>query len=383
MREQDIVIAKDILEPLSHYLARYEHIAFLSDENTVELFAEQLPDVKKGRILPGDVTPSMEVVESVRPLVQAHDVLVVIGSGTLNDIGKYASFLAGKPYAVIGTAPSMNGYVSANASISKNGFKHSLAAAMPEAAFFDLNILTKAPKRLIRSGIGDSLCRATVQSDWLLSHAVLGTAYDAALFAPLRQLENELITHIANDPFSEAAIRILMQLLIASGLSMVKAGSSYPASQGEHMIAHTMEMCFGERLPMTYHGEEIAVTSLYMAGLQEHVIAAMEEKNFQLPVLVYDELRIKTALPQTITKDACNAYQKKCTLFQQRRDFDKAAFLKEIASFSLPQKTLKTLLTQAGCPTTPEALGWKAEFFHQATEIAKYTRDRFTFLDIV
>ena len=41
------------------------------------------------------------------------------------------------------------------------------------------------------------------------------------------------------------SIELLMQTLLLSGLGMTIAGGSYPASQGEHMIAHTYEMLLG------------------------------------------------------------------------------------------------------------------------------------------
>jgi glycerol-1-phosphate dehydrogenase [NAD(P)+] len=43
--------------------------------------------------------------------------------------------------------------------------------------FLDLSILAAAPVRMIRSGLGDSLCRATAQADWLLSHLLFDLPY--------------------------------------------------------------------------------------------------------------------------------------------------------------------------------------------------------------
>ena len=68
------------------------------------------------------------------------------------------------------TAPSMNGYTSLNAAITEHGHKMSLPAQAPVGAFFDLGVLSAAPARMIRSGLGDSLCRTTAQADWLLAH---------------------------------------------------------------------------------------------------------------------------------------------------------------------------------------------------------------------
>src|SRR5512146_201047 len=44
---------------------------------------------------------------------------VAVGSGTINDLTKLASHLNGKPYMVVGTAASMDGYTAYGASITK------------------------------------------------------------------------------------------------------------------------------------------------------------------------------------------------------------------------------------------------------------------------
>ena len=62
------------------------------------------------------------------------DALVAVGSGTINDLCKYAAAKDGKPYVVFATAPSMNGYTSMNAAITVDGHKKTLPAATPRAS---------------------------------------------------------------------------------------------------------------------------------------------------------------------------------------------------------------------------------------------------------
>ena len=111
-------------------------------------------------VLPEHPHADDATVERVRAATGAADALVAVGSGTINDLCKYASARDGKPYVVFGTAPSMNGYTSLNAAITVHGHKKSLPAQAPVGAFLDLSILAAAPVRMIRSGLGDSLCRA-------------------------------------------------------------------------------------------------------------------------------------------------------------------------------------------------------------------------------
>ena len=128
-------------------------------------------------VLPNGVHPDGETVAKVQAATITADALIAVGSGTINDLSKYASAQDGKPYAVFATAPSMNGYTSVNAAITMHGHKMSLPAQAPLGAFFDLSILSAAPPRLVRAGLGDSLCRTTSQADWLLAHLLFDLPY--------------------------------------------------------------------------------------------------------------------------------------------------------------------------------------------------------------
>ena len=128
-------------------------------------------------VLPNGVHPDGETVAKVQAATISADALIAVGSGTINDLSKYASAQDGKPYAVFATAPSMNGYTSVNAAITMHGHKMSLPAQAPLGAFFDLSILSAAPPRLVRAGLGDSLCRTTSQADWLLAHLLFDLPY--------------------------------------------------------------------------------------------------------------------------------------------------------------------------------------------------------------
>ena len=133
-------------------------------------------------VLPRDTHADLATVDLVRTQSAAADALVAVGSGTINDLAKYAAARDAKPYAVFATAPSMNGYTSANAAITVSGHKKTLPATLARGVFVDLAVLSAAPPRMIRAGLGDSLCRTTAQVDWLLSHRLLGTPYRHAPF---------------------------------------------------------------------------------------------------------------------------------------------------------------------------------------------------------
>ncbi len=223
--------------------------------------------------LPGRPHADDASVEAIRRESSDCDALIAVGAGTINDLFKYAAARDGKDYAVFGTAPSMNGYTSVNAAITVGGHKTSLPAGAAAAVVLDLEVLSKAPKRMIRSGLGDSLCRPTAQADWLLAHLLLDQPYRQAPFALLADDEADLFAN------SEAllrgdldAMRALARTLVLSGFGMTLCGGGYPASQGEHLISHYAEMMAAADWPEAFHGEQIAVTTLTMARLQARML---------------------------------------------------------------------------------------------------------------
>jgi len=200
--------------------------------------------------------------------------VVAVGSGTINDLCKLAALQRGCPQLVFATAPSMNGYTSLSASITEAGLKRSVRAATPVAAFFDLRVLAAAPVRLIRAGLGDSICRPTAQADWLLSHLLLDRPYREAPFALLAGDEPALLAEsraLASGDL--AAMRCLVRTLVLSGFGMTLAGGSYPASQGEHLLSHYIEMMRPLGQPAALHGEQTGVCALAMARLQDRILA--------------------------------------------------------------------------------------------------------------
>ena len=123
------------------------HFAVVSDTATREVLGARVERALCGLgrvtsiVLPGRPHPDDETVERIRSASAAADALVAIGSGTINDLCKYASAQEGKPYLVFATAPSMNGYTSINAAITVHGHKRSLNAQAPAGVFLDLSIL--------------------------------------------------------------------------------------------------------------------------------------------------------------------------------------------------------------------------------------------------
>lgn len=363
------------------------HILLVSDPATHQVLGANIErqfNILETFLLSTHPQPTEAIAKQIADRAANCDMIVGVGSGSINDLCKYAGKLSGKPYVIWATALSMNGYLSANASIWQDGIKKTLPAAMPVAAFFDLDVLAAAPARLTRSGFGDALCRPTAQADWLLSHLVRGTAYDPFPFTLLAPYETALLNNakglIEGD---REMLHALAASLILSGLGMTWAGGSYPASQGEHMIAHTMEMKHGHRMPPSYHGEQIGVTTLTMAALQEKILdsstpslADREEK------IVYEKIEtyFGPERAEELWRDYLSKSLSRTESEKLREDWPK--IMESIASVTRPRAQLEKALHDIGAPTMASALGWENADYADALTHAKYSRGRFTFLDL-
>ncbi len=326
---------------------------------------------------------TMEHAKQVISAAHEVDMLLAIGSGTVNDIAKYAASQRKIPYISIATAASMNGYTSPTASLEAAGLKRSYAAHSPLAVVADLNLIAAAPARLARAGYGDVLCRSTVEADMQLAHLLLGTPYPEALFAILRRHEPGLLA-AASTLHTPASIALLIEALLDGGDAMAQHGSSAVASQGEHMIAHTLELLYPERTATLFHGELIAVTSLTLARLQQSRLATLPA----IITLNHSEEEYTALFGPALAKDLYAAYQRKLLPREQVNRLNETLayswmqISQEIAKNMHPPHLLEQAFSAAGLTTTPEDAGFTSQQYQHAVSHAHLTRERFGFLDI-
>jgi glycerol-1-phosphate dehydrogenase [NAD(P)+] len=337
-------------------------------------------------VLPQHPEPDAETVGRLRSAAVDADALIAVGSGTLNDLCKYASALDRKPYAVFATAPSMNGYTSVNAAITVEGHKKSLPAQAASGVFLDLEVLAAAPVRLIRAGLGDSVCRCTAQADWLLAHLLLGRPYRTAPFALLAEDEAALFEApealAGGDP---EAIRRLVRTLVLSGFGMTLCGGSEPASQGEHLISHYADMMGDPSWPEALHGEQIGVTTLTMASLQASLLDGPPPRIDLCPI---DEAALIAHFGPELGRSCWQEFRPKrvdpgaAIQLNHRLAERWEEIRRRIAAIHRPPQQLRETLERAGAAITPEALGWPRAFYRDAVRHAREIRNRYTFLDL-
>jgi len=381
-------VEADIVAPLR--LGR--RIAVVSDPTTREVLGERVERALAalGTIMPVvlEAQPHADArtAETIRRACATADALVAVGSGTINDLCKYAAAMDGKPYVVFATAPSMNGYASMNAAITVDGHKRSLPAACPLGVFMDLEVLARAPARMIRAGLGDSLCRPTAQADWLLSHHLLGTPYRRAPFTLLADDEPALLDKPEALLHGDLdAMQALARTLVLSGLGMTLCGGSYPASQGEHLISHYIDMFAPAGRDSYFHGEQVAVATLTMSRIQEDMLAAGPPRLHPATITCAE---LQRRFGSEIGESCWQEFEaKRRTGDSVPKLAQRAAdvwddLLHAVRGAIIPASKIAAVLLRAGGPTTPADIGLSPGFYGAAVRNARFLRDRYTFLDL-
>lgn len=377
------ILGSGVLGELPRLCSRFNHgITMIADEITYEAAGKRVEAVLPEYTLTRHVFSKTLKADKAHifPILEAAknaDLLIAVGSGTINDLTKYTAHQLKIPYLCVATAASMNGYSAANASLLDNGHKHSYLATPPLAVIVDLDVLAASPKRLTRSGLADTLARTTVEADCLLSHYVLGTPYPKEAFDALRAHETTLLNEASklgsHDP---TFLAVLMNALLDAGDWMTRTGSSAVASQGEHMIAHTLELLYEPEVRYLYHGELVGIATLAYNQLQHKLLLgdpllrnlSIAEETF---IRRFGAERGKTLAAE---------YPKK--LLNSEITPDWKTIKSRLSGLMVTPNKLERSFAIAGLPKTSEELKIQREHFNAALTYAHLTRNRFTFLDI-
>jgi glycerol-1-phosphate dehydrogenase [NAD(P)+] len=175
--------------------------AIIADENTFDSAGHEVqrqlskahlhliePFIFPGQpLLHADYEHVLELESSLRQ----HDAIpVVVGSGTLNDLTKVAAHRCERPYLIVATAASMDGYTAFGAAITRDGFKQTMACPAPRAVVADVDVLINAPAEMTAWGYADLLGKITAGCPTTPEEIGLDRARLKASYAQARQIRS-------------------------------------------------------------------------------------------------------------------------------------------------------------------------------------------------
>jgi glycerol-1-phosphate dehydrogenase [NAD(P)+] len=316
---------------------------------------------------------------------------LAVGSGTITDVTRYASFCSRNGFISLPTAPSVDAYTSVGAALTMGGFKKTVPCQVPAAVFADLQTLCDAPRDMIAAGFGDVLGKYTSLADWQLGHLLLDEPYDAGVAGRLRRALLSCVENAeAIGQASKAGVAVLMDGLLESGVCMAEFGSSRPASGAEHIFSHFWEMKgMQEHRPAILHGTKVGLGTV-LAARRYEAIRGLDEKavvtrlsTASLPDREEETARIRTAYGPVADRIIADhrpfLEELEANLYAVKQNIvDCWPAIQEIVATVPPPARIVQLLEQVEGPSTPQAMGLDDHDVEQALQFSHYLRGRFT-----
>lgn len=327
------------------YYGAGAEVFVLSDRNTEVAAGTIVKDALRTftlrELILGEVVhPDRETVGRVATAVERAnpDLVIVVGSGVLSDIGKRVALECEVPNWVVATAPSVDAYSAPRSALHFDNYHQSVPAWASEVVVCDPDVVANAPRRLIAAGIGDLFAKFTAYLDWQVANFVTGESIDfesasIALKSGRRGLEGGVA-------FAKNPIESSMQMMdgaITSGLAMQLVGNSRPAAGLEHTVAHFWQQSGAvENADLNLHGVLTGVATRQVAALYRTVYRTLATVDV-LPEGV--ALRRPESLPEDMEPFAKKIDQESAArdFSQEGREARRAAFIEhreEIANLA-------------------------------------------------
>ena len=342
-----------------------------------------------------EVIPDEQVIgEIMTAYPVGYDLVLGIGSGTLNDLCKFVSHRLGIDYIIFATAPSMDGFVSIGSALMLHHVKTTLDCQGPVAVVGDTDILSAAPMKLIAAGLGDTLGKYTCLLDWKLAHLINGEYYCQEVVdmveTALETVKEQSAKVQTRDP---EAVKAVTQALVLTGIAMSFVGNSRPASGCEHHFAHYWEMTalMEGRMPAN-HGTQVGVGMILAMKLYHRL--AKEQPDFEAAMSrPFDRAAWEARMRECygIAADGIIALENKAGKNDiAKRDKRLAVIrdnwkkIQEMIEENLPEtEEMTALLKSLNAPVEPEEMDVPAQRAREAVEVAKEVRDRYTLLQLL
>ena len=343
-----------------------------------------------------------EAIDTLASFLETSELLnpVAVGAGTINDIVKAASWRLDRPYQVVPTAASMNGYTSSIVAVLSGGVKRTLACHQPEAVFADIDIIREAPAVMNRAGFGDLLSKPFCNADWLLSHWIRGVPHDDTAARMLDEPWHRMLAGAAGvGSGDERALYSLTETILISGFSMAVAGHSAPASGAEHLVSHYWDMeAHGQHRPIrALHGTQVGIGTL-LSSLMFERLCGLDIETVDLRAAV--QRRTDASWLDNLAADhphlsAAILAEVKLQIGEKQRHGQALANELDSVVEKWPEiqanlrqilvrpKVIVDVLVESGCPVRASQIGVEMEHLTRTLRVCRHIRKRYVCLDLI
>ncbi len=315
--------------------------------------------------------------------IEGADVVLSIGSGVMSDLGKWIAFDLDLPFVCFATAASMNGYASANVAATINGVKTLVRARSPRVVLSAPAVLREAPYELTSAGLGDILAKSVSSADWRMNHFLFGDYYcrrSVSLVAEIEPLYMDRPESVRQR--EPEAIAALFHGLLLTGVAMTMAETSAPASGGEHLVSHTLDMMSSlDGTPHDLHGRQVGIGTVLAAELYRRIIN-LESPEFAPPAMKIDREFWGGLSDAVESHYAPKRERLRSAVEVLSRGNAWERLRQEVEPLLRPPERIHNCLKRAGAAYRAEDIGCSPERLLRAFLHAHEIRSRFTVIDL-
>jgi glycerol-1-phosphate dehydrogenase [NAD(P)+] len=311
------------------------------------------------------------------------DGFLAVGSGTIGDLVKWIACDLKLPYAMVATAASMNGYASDNIAPAIRGVKRVVKGIVPGVILAAPSVIRQAPFELTAAGLGDVIAKPVSMADWQLNQLLFDEYYCPVCAQLIRDLEPGYLERPeAIRARAPAALAALFQALIYSGVSMTMAGTSFPASGGEHLVSHALDMTAMARGSQhDYHGRQVGLGTIFACALYERLFA-LDSPDFRVVNEPTDPAFWESLAGAVEEEHALKRTKAEQAVRRLRQPGIWDRIRASLAPGLRPAAEIKRVLRAAGAAHRIDDIGCARERFLAAALRCHQLRERYTVIDL-
>ena len=319
------------------------------------------------------------------------DLMIGVGTGSITDILRYASFKLKRPCFTVATGAPMDGFTASAGIMNVNGLKATMPAHSTEVLIGDTDVLKNAPFRMTIAGFGDLIAKL---NDWRLDVLINGHHYCSKIDRAVDDYVHDMLEKTGKlkdrDP---QTIEDLLNALLFTGATISLYGSTRPISGAEHHMSHYWEALGEQRgKPFAMHGEQAAVgtvLALRMVELVRSQTVDFDRARYEagrFDYTVWEENVRRTygtaadAIIETERKAQRNATEGR--LHRIDRIEEKWPEIVSLFETVFPSDKLRGILKELGCPADPADIGVNEVLLKDTLMVCKETRARYTVLQM-
>ena len=196
------------------------------------------------------------------------DHVVGLGGGMAMDAAKYVAWRRATRLLLAPSIVSVDAVVTNTVAVRRGGSVVYEGFVVADRIVADLELISQAPQRLNRAGVGDLLSIHTGRYDWALGARHGRIAFDKDIDRRARRVLERIIS-MASDiaTVSDSGLEAILRAYAEVNAVLLEVGHAGPEEGSEHYFAYHAEAVTGRSF---VHGELVSLGTLLMSMLQDN-----------------------------------------------------------------------------------------------------------------